>query len=266
MGARRIVPRQKGPKQQKAPRKLQLSLPRPQWLSRRLLGGVMLLVVAGSVLVSGGWWLSQPTTLPIERVQVEGEFRYLAREDIYAALGELASGGFFNVDVRAVKQAAESLPWVDRASVRRMWPDTLQVEITEQVPLARWGKDQVVNARGEVFTPPLQVLPVDLPVFSGPQDTAQMVAAKYQALSAQLTSVGLKIAALSLSQRRAWQLRLANGLQLLLGRAGNDAQLQRFVTVYPRVLGEKLAQMQSVDLRYTNGFAVRWKAAAAQQG
>lgn len=254
MGARRIVSK-------KIVKKKSSVAQRPLWLSRRLGGSVVLLGVLGGLLGSGTWWLAQVDTLPIERVQVEGEFRYLGREDLYAVLGDLASGGFFNVNVRAVKEAAETLPWVDKASVRRQWPDTLRIDITEQQPLAYWGQTQMVNVRGEVFEPVAMALSVSLPRFSGPLAISRLVAARYQLLSAELDAAGLGIAELHLSGRRAWEVRLDNGLKLVLGRSMNDAQLHRFVVAYKKVLMGKAPKMEAVDLRYSNGFAVRWKSA-----
>ena len=231
----------------------------PSWVNRRLVGAAILSSALGVGMGAGSWLLAQPDTLPIKRVKVEGEFRHLAEQDVYNALGELTSGGFFNVDVHAVKQAAESLQWIDSASVRRLWPETLQIEITEQVPLARWGKDKVINIRGELFQPPGQGLSEALPVFFGPDGTEEKVAKHYQLLSGLLAPVGLQIEELRLSQRRAWDIRLSNGLKLLLGRPASQERMGRFVAAYPKVLKEKVAQMISIDLRYTNGFAVSWK-------
>lgn len=231
----------------------------PVWMSQRLVGGIILLSVLVVVFGFGGWWVLQPDTLPIKRVQVEGKFRYLSQKDVYDALGNLASGGFFNVDVRAVKRAAESLPWVDQASVRRVWPHTLRVEITEQIPLARWNNDKLVNVHGVLFQPALKSLPDNLPMFSGPAGTEKKVAEQFQYLSKQLASVGLAIRGLRLTDRRAWDLRLQNNVALVLGKTASDERMERFIAVYPRVLKEKVSQVQSVDMRYTNGFAVRWK-------
>jgi cell division protein FtsQ len=247
----------------KKPRKLAMYERLPVWLNRRLFGAVILALVLSVPTGFGVWFLAQPDTLPIRSVKVEGEFRYLAQQDVYEALGGLTSGGFFNVDVRAVKKAAESLPWVDSASVRRAWPDTLRLEIREQVPLARWGDNEIVNVRGDVFKPPVKGLPENLPKFIGPAGTGQKVAVNYHLLSKRMAQINLRISEITLTDRRAWQLRLANGLYLVLGKTVSNERLERFLSVYSNLLGEKIAQVDSIDLRYTNGFAVRWKAPSA---
>lgn len=247
MGARRNV-KKPTPKQPKL----------ESWLTRRLLGGVLLVSVVGGLLGFAVWQLAQTDTLPIQQVQVKGEFVYLDTQNLYQAVGDLASAGFFNVDVRAVKQAAESLPWVESASVRRIWPDTLRIDIREQIPLARWQAGGMVNRHGEVVLVGTTEALVDLPLFSGPEGAAKMLAERYQHLSTSLASIELAVTELVLNERRAWQVSLNNGMRLLLGRAALDVPLSRFVVAYKNVLEEKVGNIQSVDLRYTNGFAVRW--------
>ena len=253
MGARRIAANKNKP---------MVSLPnwqRPGWLTRRLLGGAILLSAVGGVLGFSTWHLLQTDTLPIESVQVKGVFQHLDKNDLYAAVGDLANSGFFSVDVHAVKQAAESLAWVDRASVRRVWPNILHVEIIEQVPLAKWGKSRVVNRRGQIIDVEDGSQLNALPVFSGPEGSSVMLAKRFQLMSTQLAEIGLGVAALKLNERRAWQVLLNNGLYLLLGRSANESQLARFSEAYKTILAEQSEKIQSVDLRYTNGFAVRWK-------
>lgn len=259
MGARRMPP-----KSRQAPRQ------RPAWLNRRLLGGVVLFAGLGGLLAAAAWQLGQPNTLPIRNVQVEGEFRFLSQDSLRAALAGPASGGFFNVDVNAVKRAAESLPWVDHASVRRLWPDTLHVNVVEQVPLARWrdtaGSGSLVNTRGELFSPP-QVEAAglaQLPLFFAPEATAApQLVAHYRRIDTAVSALGLGLRELGFDRRRAWRLRLDNGVQLLLGRGGDDAVLQRFVLAWPQALAPRADEIERVDLRYTNGFSVRWKSGAA---
>ncbi len=261
MGARRIPPKGQKPQRQWTP------WSPAGWLNRRLLGALVLFGGLGSLLGWGGWTLAQPDTLPIRAVQVKGEFRHLDQGELHAALAGPASGGFFNVDVRAVKRAAESLPWVDRASVRRVWPDTLRVTVVEQVPMARWRRDDggmaLVNVRGELFATAGPEALASLPLFHAPAGAAETVAVRYQRLSASLAALGLSVRELGFNQRRAWSLRLDNGVQLLLGRGDGEAVLDRFVSAWPLALAARSEAIERVDLRYTNGFAVRWKAGMA---
>jgi cell division protein FtsQ len=221
--------------------------------------------VLGGLLGFTVWQLAKPETLPIQQVQVKGELRYLDKQSLYKNIAGLANAGFFNVDVRALKQAAEDMPWVDTASVRRIWPDTLRIDIREQIPLARWQDGGMVNRHGDVVMVAAMDALNGLPMFSGPEGTAKMLAQRYQSLSVPLAKIELAVAALTLSERRAWQVSLNNGMQLLLGRATQDAQLSRFVSAYSSVLAEKRESIQSVDLRYTNGFAVRWQTEASNK-
>ena len=72
-------------------------------------------------------------------------------------------------------------------------------------------------------------------------------------------ALGASLERVVLSPRFAWQLRLGNGLHLMLGRDADaaEARLRRFVGAY-REMRERLGgRQQVVDLRYPNGFAVR---------
>jgi cell division protein FtsQ len=153
MGARRIAAAK--------PAKQKIAEVKEPRISRRLMGRVMVLSLLAGLLGSGVWWLAQPDTLPIEQVRVEGEFRFLKRSDLDMAVGDLASGGFFNVDVRGVKAAVETLPWVDSAAVWRQWPNTLRIAINEQQPLAYWGEGQMLNRPGRAVAPGGGTLSVD---------------------------------------------------------------------------------------------------------
>jgi len=257
MGARRIV--------KKTSVKTSSSPVKPvseRWLTRRLLGGVLLFGGLGGLSGFSVWQLARPDILPIQQVQVKGEFIYLDKQNLYQVIGDLTNAGFFNVSVRAVKQAAEAMPWVDSASVRRVWPDTLRIDIREQIPLARWQEGGMVNRHGDVVPMATVDALADLPVFNGPEGTARILAKRYQRLSATLAKMELAVVALTLSERRAWQVSLDNGMQLLFGRAMSDIQLSRFANAYRSMPVEKLKNIRSVDLRYTNGFAMRWKTPA----
>lgn len=86
----------------------------------------------------------------IERVDVMGEGR-LREEDVRRALGVYAGDYLFGIDMESAQKRVESLSWVDRAVVRRLWPDRIVVQIIERQPYALWqheGKVKVVDVGG----------------------------------------------------------------------------------------------------------------------
>jgi cell division protein FtsQ len=162
-------------------------------------------------------------------------------------------GNFFTLDMAAARAAFERLTWVRRATVRRQWPGTLVLELEEHVPLARWGEGGLVNTHGEVFQGTYEG---GLPLFNGPPGAAKEIAIQYEYFRRRLSGIGLAPAQVKVSPRRAWQVRLTNGLTLELGREQVEARLARFIHAHGRTLARLGRRVDYVDLRYSNGFAV----------
>jgi len=159
----------------------------------------------------------------------------------------------------SVREAARRLPWVRDASVRRRFPDGLEVTFDAYDALARWGANALVSSRGEVFTAPYEGR---LPRFQGPEGSAPTVAQQYAVIAPILAPLASPIAELHLSARGAWQVLLESGLTLELGRGDVASRLARFVTAWPG-LEARGVQTKHADLRYANGFALRVPTAAA---
>ena len=229
------------------------------WMQVRMkdIAGLVLFAVMLASFVLLVDWLRDPLTLPMRTVKVEGEFMYLDREQLQAVISPLVEGGFFTVDVGSVQKAANDLPWVYRASVHRIWPDSLRIVVEEQQPAARWGEHELLNEHGEIFRPESRGGVPGLALLHGPEGREKYVIDRYLDMSDALATVGLGIAALVQDERRAWHIQLTNQVQIELGRTDPDRRLQRFVRVYPAVLSSGVAGLEYVDLRYSNGFAIR---------
>jgi cell division protein FtsQ len=219
----------------------------------------LLLLLVGLMVGSAAWGvqkLQDPELLPLKIVRIDGGFQRLKREDVQRVLAPHIQTGFFAIDVAAIRAATEELPWVDEVSVRLVWPDTLQLSVTEQVPLARWQQDRMLNLRGEVFQPPLAEIPQGLPVFVGPDGSESEVLSRFQELNERLAPLGLAVKKIGLDARRAWTLKMDDGLIVRLGKKDVEMRMARFFRVYP-LLQRKQLQLKEVDLRYTNGFSIR---------
>jgi cell division protein FtsQ len=223
------------------------------------------LTVAGSALGLALMleWMKDPQQWPVDRIHIEGRFRQLQQAHVQEAVAPLAAAGFFVVDVSDIKTRLEQMAWVDQVSVRRVWPDVLDIRVREQQPVARWGDGAFINARAEVFRPETAVQLNALPRLDGPGGYQRRVLQMHTRMQALLKPLALGVDRLSLDARRAWRLRLSNGLTLEVGRNHPLQRVERFVRVYPAILAAAEGRLAAVDLRYSNGFAARWQKAGA---
>lgn len=194
---------------------------------------------------------------PLREVKVNGELKHVTREQVQFIVTRALKGNFFTLDLNKTRRTFEKLPWVRDVNVRRRWPDQLEVTLEEHAVLARWNNTALVNTQGELFQ---AASDQQLPLFSGPEDGVKEVASQYLYFKQQLANIRREPVQVSLSQRRAWQIKLDDGLVVELGRERVEQRLEKFVKVYDRSLG-RLGQLNKtvnyVDLRYPNGFAVR---------
>lgn len=200
-----------------------------------------------------------PAVMPVKYVEVSGALRHVTPAEVRDRVKGVLQGNIVTANTGAVQREVAGLPWVMSASVSRVWPDTLSVAVVEQHPVARWGEDALVNAAGDVFHAGMGDAEKALPVLQGPVDDAPAVVRHYQAARADLDKLDVAIQRLTLDERHAWRVSLSNGVSLMLGRQEYAKRLARFGDLYGKVLQQLTDHIDSVDMRYSNGFAVRWR-------
>lgn len=207
------------------------------------------------------WFMSRPL-FPLREVVVLTPPAQVTSSQLEYAARTAIRGNFFSVDLEAVRTKFEKLPWVRRAEVRRRWPDVLELRLEEHQAMAYWtvsdsGESQLVNKQGEVF---IAASNADMPAFSGPQGSAAYLQAKYHEFNQTLGPLGVRLVGVALSAREAWQLQLADGMVIVLGRdqekAPIDERLERFVAAWPQAQESVGVQIAMADLRYPSGFAL----------
>lgn len=217
-------------------------------IANALFGLSLVLVLYGATR-----YVLQLPVFPLRAVELTAPPQRVSSELLEKVVRERIGGNFFTVDLEQTRLAFEQLPWVRKVSVRRKFPWTLEVEVEEQVALARWNGTDLVNTHGEVFAGKVEQ---ELPAFIGQPDSSQQVTQMYAELNATLEPIGRHIVQLSLSPRYAWQVKLDSGMVLELGREEMQQRMARFVAVYPYSLATMAHAARRVDLRYRNGFAV----------
>ena len=229
-----------------------------------LLAGIsaLLLVIGG-----GGLYSAVRGAHVVEHLQVEGPFLHVSPSQVREAVNSELPEGFLTMDLDAARASLERLPWVEHARVERVWPGDLRVRIWERQPFSRWGSDQLLSTKAAAFTPQAKEIPAGLPQLSGPAGHESEVMDAYKQLSQRLANTPLAIAQLDMDVRGEWVAHTTSGIELRLGQGDPMDKLEVMTGPMLRALGTRLQEVKYVDLRYTNGFAVAWRApdAAAEE-
>jgi cell division protein FtsQ len=214
----------------------------------------LLLLALLLALFVGFRLLAQHTRLfELKGAVVSGPLQRANAAQLGAVLRGL-SGDFLSVDLKQAQQQLEAVPWVRRAELKREFPNRLRVRIEEHVPLARWGESALVNTFGELFEADYAGA---LPAFEGPDGTELTVTESYARFWDILKPIGLRPTGVTLTARGAWKVALANALTLELGRDKVDQRIKTFASVYQATLAQVPDLKGTVDLRYSNGFALK---------
>jgi cell division protein FtsQ len=224
-----------------------------QWRSYARRVALLLLLVAGLAALT--WALDRPLRV----ISMDGSFQRVSPGQIEKAVAPFSQTGFMSADLDAIQRAVEALPWVEHARIQRRWPNSLHVTVVEQTAAARWRESGLLNTRGELFVRSAAHVPAELPRLSGPEGTESQVAQRYLSIQGRMLEAGMRIAALRLDERGAWEMDLDSGVTVRLGRRDVDERIDRFIRTASQVISHRLNEITYVDMRYSNGFAIGWR-------
>jgi cell division protein FtsQ len=220
------------------------------------------LVVLPVVGLLRGWFAAD--RWPVTQLTVQAEFKHVSAAQIRAAVLPRLGKGFFALDLDAVQKSVAALPWVESVEARKRWPDTLQLRIYERQPFARWNDKQLISRQGLVFDAPGAAEMVALPDLRGPAARLAEVVSFYAGARKAFAGTHLQINGVALTERGSWSVTTTGGAQIVIGdRDQAGRRLRRFLEVYPQLIAGHADGFVYADLRYTNGFAVRWPEAAS---
>lgn len=229
------------------------------WL--RGLGVVLVLAAVGFGLEAGLRALREPGAFPLRQVRVEGALRNLTEADLQPLAHATLGQNFFVANLDELRTALAADPWVEEVAVRRGWPDTVEIRLRERTAFGYWGeRGEMVDVNGYRFRPAVVRQPGPWPRLAGPEGREKALIKAWRDIRARLDPVGLTLVKLTQDERRAWWLTFDGGLEVYLGRERFEERLQRLAQVYPRILAAQVDRIAVVDLRYGNGFVVRWRA------
>lgn len=218
------------------------------------------------------------------RITVKDGFESRGAERIREAALSGLDGNFFSANLGKLKDRVTQMPWISSVSVHRQWPSMLVITVDPINPVVRWNDRKWINYTGEVLDIPPFIEAHEiahLPVLSGAPGEESKLFESYLDWSERFAAWGLTLASLIADDAHVWHLELSPGA---LSRARTNAEsaagssggakaptrmvvnqrnaverISRFVASLDRGLIDQFEQIESIDLRYTNGFAIRWK-------
>ena len=241
------------------PLELPLDVKLMTWVANGLIVAAVMLGLGALAL-----WAARQPAWSLGGISVHGDVEHQNEITLRTQVAQRLQGTFLTLDLQEVKRLFEAVPWVRRAVVQREFPNRLRVTLEEHQPAAWWGEagaGKLINVQGEIFeATPDDPAAESWSTLSGPDGYAPRVFALYQALKPVLEPLGLQVQRLQLDTRGSWRAELSNGARLELGRGDQDVLLARIDTFTRTV--EQLTQrygrdLEAVDLRYPNGYAVR---------
>lgn len=236
-------------------RKHQSSLKFSWKLARKASFLIMLLVFCVFLVTR----FKQDQYFPIRVVKVFG-IQHADQKALQTFLVPMVTKGFFGINVDIIKERMLQQPWVAGIAVRRVWPDQILISVVEKKPIARWNNAGLLSDTGQLFNPPADTYPNNLPEFVGPDGQQITMADYYSRLNTTLAPLHFTIARLELTPSMSWTLTLNNGMKLTVGHKDILTRMDHFVKVYPKIINNKTASaIDYVDLRYSNGMAIKWR-------
>lgn len=216
----------------------------------------------GLLLISSFFVLNQidlAAFFPIRTVRVFG-LQHVKHHDVERLVTPLVHKGFFNANIEYIRDQLRQMPWVSEVSVSRSWPDRIDVTVVEKEAIARWNQASLLSSAGELFSPKQETYPNLIPNLIGPVGQQILMLQHLKDINRLLSPLHAKIYSLELTPYLTWKLTLDNGIVLQIGHKDILTRLAHFVKVYPKIVGDRVGDVDYIDLRYSNGIAVRWKA------
>lgn len=225
----------------------------------------MATVAALALLGSAAFWLAQRPAFDLRAVRVEGELQHVNPQTLRAGLAGKLRGNYFTVKLDEVRRATETVPWVAEASVRRVWPDRLLIEVREHRALGVWADGRLLSDEGRLFVanPAEADLFGPLPEFAGPPAAAPEAARRYYQMAALVAPLAARVVELDVSERASWSLvMVGESMPATRVELGRDLpqntvadRLALLVAQYPMVAARLGGAPARLDARHSNGFA-----------
>ncbi|UDG81392.1 Cell division protein FtsQ [Candidatus Profftia lariciata] len=230
----------------------------------RLFGIIIMLIILSLIITSSCIlinWMKHSNYTLLSKIVITGKHQFTSNNDIRQKILSLdIPYTFVTHNIRIIQKKIKCLPWIKHVSVRKQWPNIINIYLIEYIPIAHWNDFFLMDAEGNIFSVPIErTLRQKMPLLYGPKGSEHDVLAWYYKMNQELTKNNFKLKIISMNSRHSWQLYLENDIRLKLGRDNLLDRLIRFEEMYPELQQQAYKTNQHInyiDLRYNIGSAV----------
>jgi len=167
---------------------------------------------------------------------------------------------FFTSDLQALRDITMGLAWVDQVSISRDWQRGIVIDALPKQAVANFGTERLVDAKGAVFVPAdsRDLTQEQFATLQGEISQAPVIMQQMQQVNDWYTPLGMQVEDIILSPRMTWLIRFDNGLRVIVDNENTSQKLLNLSQLLGNQLSTRRDEMQSVDLRYKNGFTIAW--------
>lgn len=243
------------------------SKPKPPFNWSRIFNSIKKLTVMGLIVCACIFTYQkidayQLEHLAIKTVHINGERQYEQNNAVTKIISAYTDDDFFNLKIEEMRDRLVEVSWVKSVSLRKEWPDRLVVNVEEHHPVAHWQDDNqknwLLSKQGVKFESEFDV-PEAMPMLSGQDVNIEKVMNQYKRLSLALLNEKLNVTNINLNTRHEWSLTLSNGIQVKYLDDDANMAVQRMLLALNILTASQQKQVETMDLRYEHGFAIRWR-------
>ena len=216
------------------------------------------LIAVALIVIAGIWATKKVEDVSIQTIEIQSVLNKVSKSEIRTIAENYMHDGFFTVDLGSFENQLNDIPWIYRANIKRQWPSKLVIEISEQQPYFRWGKNHLINKYAEVFYVGDTQQYTSLPLLLGVEGRERQLIDLYYKYSARFKQVDTDILKLKEDARYDKEITLVNGITINVGREKIDKQIERCLYSFAMFTKAEREAIASIDLRHSNGFAIRW--------
>ncbi len=219
---------------------------------------IIIIVIVGLLVLIGIMMIARSSSslMPVREISLQGKFQYTNPQQLETIIDKAANVGFLAIDLPQLQTALKQLPWIKSVKIERVWPDHLRVYVTEKTAYLRLGNDKLISVDGVVFTPASTQQFSNLPLLDINHTYTPELFRAYREMEYSLAKNGYELKQFHVNQHGVWTLDLSQDIHIEVGRISPLTIFKRFIAVLPSIDNQRLSQLQSIDLRYENGFAL----------